>query len=137
MNAAVADALCWMRKPRPPRRPPPRNRPPLPLRPLPPPLKFGRFTRFGMTLSWHPLKSELSSKTAFSIDSFSLNWRRCEKRGAREFMNVWRCTRWLCERTSMYAWPFGLPVNLSHRIVTRLIVPHDAKWACNSSGVAS
>ncbi len=32
--------------------------------------------------------------------------------------------------------PFGCPVNLSHSIVTRLIVPHAWKCACISSGVA-
>ena len=32
--------------------------------------------------------------------------------------------------------PFGWPVNLSHKIVTRFIVPHAWKCACISSGVA-
>ena len=34
------------------------------------------------------------------------------------------------------SYPFGWPVNLSHKIVTRFMVPQDWKCACNSSGVA-
>ena len=33
-------------------------------------------------------------------------------------------------------YPFGWPVNLSHNIVTRFMVPHDWKWAWISSGEA-
>jgi hypothetical protein len=40
-----------------------------------------------------------------------------------------------CQMWDKWIYPLGWPVNLSHRMVIRFIVPHEAKWAWISSAV--
>lgn len=86
------------------------------------------------TLRFLPLKVLSSSFKAFSKDSLSENsiypnlhvayYKVCEV-----------CTK--NKKFTIIKYPFAEPVILSHIIVTRFIVPQEAKCARNSSAVAS